>query len=85
MEAYGAPSPAPISPQSSHGYDLAKGDLVKIFGLVITLFLIKKLANYFMRNQQAAAAELAGQATVQPPRLPPAEYPGETSLELAVV
>ncbi len=61
MEGYGAPSsPAPISPQSSHGYELAKGELVAIFGLVITVFLIKKLANYFMRNQQADAAELAG-------------------------
>jgi hypothetical protein len=59
--------------------------LVKIFVLVITVFLIKKLANYFMRNQHAAAAELAGQATVQPPPLPPAEYPEEIDLELSVV
>jgi hypothetical protein len=85
MEAYGAPPPSPISPKSSHGYVHAKGYLVAIFGLVITVFLIKKLANYFMHNQQAAAAELAGQVTVQTPRLPPAEYPGETSLELTVV
>jgi hypothetical protein len=46
----------------------------------------QKLANYFMRNQHAAAAaQLAGQATVQPPRLPRAEYPEETGLELSVV
>jgi hypothetical protein len=52
MEAYGgAPPPAPISPQSSHGYDLAKGDSVKIFVLVITVFLIKKLMQEKIRHK----------------------------------
>jgi hypothetical protein len=45
--------------------------------------LLKKLVNYFMRNQQVAA-EPAGPATVQPPRLPPAD-PVEIDLELSVV
>jgi phage shock protein PspC (stress-responsive transcriptional regulator) len=78
----GPSPPATISPQSSHGYDLAKAALVAIFGVVITVFL-KKLANYFMRNQHAAA-EPAGPATVQPPCLPPA-VPEEIDLELSVV
>jgi len=82
MEGYVAPSPpAPICPQCSHGYDLVKAALVAIFGVVITVFL-KKLANYFLRIQHAAA-EPAGQATVQPPRLPPAD-PEEIDLELSV-
>jgi len=57
-----------------------KAALVAIFGVVITVFL-KKLANYFLRIQHA---EPAGQATVQPPRLPPAD-PEEIDLELSVV
>jgi hypothetical protein len=83
MEGYGAPSrPVPISPQSSHEYDLAKAALLAIFGVVITVFF-KKLANYFMRNQQVAA-ETAGPSTVQLPRLPP-EDPEEIGLKLSVV
>jgi hypothetical protein len=84
MEGYGAPSsPAPISPQSSHGYhELAKVALLAIFGVVITVFF-KKLANYYMLNQQVTA-ETTGPATVQPPRQPPAD-PEEINLELSVV
>jgi len=86
MKGYGALSPlappSPISPQSFHGYDLAKAALVAIFGVVTTV-LLKKLVNYFMCNQQVAA-EPAGPATLQPPRLPPAD-PVEIDLELSVV
>jgi hypothetical protein len=85
MKVYGAPSPlappAPISPQSSHAYDLAKTALV--FGLVIMIVILKKLANYFMHNQHTGA-EPAGPANVQPQRLRPADPEG-IDLELSVV
>jgi hypothetical protein len=70
MEGYGVPSPhAPVSSQSSHGYhEIAKVALLVIFKMVIILFF-KKLANYFMRNQQVDA-QTAGSAIVQPTRLP---------------
>jgi hypothetical protein len=55
MEGYGA-------------QDLAKAALLAIFGVVITFFFKKLMANYFMRSQQVPA-ETAGSATVQRPRL----------------
>jgi hypothetical protein len=77
-------SPATISPQSSHGYDLAKATLVAIFGVVITVFL-KKLAKYFItRLNQPVGAEHAALDTVQPPFLPPADLE-EIIIELSPV